>query len=121
MTEKSSPVLSNPPRDEHIAACSLLCSECGKFKADKCRGCQVQPGFAQCNVRRCCAEKKIVGCWECPDFRAPRDYRECGNVNHWIPRLISVFTKSDWPRHLTVLRDEGKGPYLAIKRARKRP
>jgi len=81
----------------------------------------VSPWANEEKVGRFCAEKKIVGCWECPDFRAPRDYRECGNVNHWIPRLISVFTKSDWPRHLTVLRDEGKGPYLAIKRARKRP
>ena len=116
MVEKI-PALSIPPRDEHIAACSLYCSGCGKFKAGRCEGCQVRPGFAQCKVRRCCAEKGVTGCFECKEFPAPRDYRECANVNHWIPRLISLFTKSDWPRYLTILRDEGKGPYLAAKRA----
>jgi hypothetical protein len=112
------PVLSRPPQDEHIAACSLFCSSCGKFKAKRCLGCQVQPGFAKCQVRACCGEKRIAGCWECPDFRAPRPYRECGKVNHWIPRVISLFTKSDWPRHLTILRDEGVARYLEIKRPR---
>jgi hypothetical protein len=111
-------VLSNPPAGEHIAACSLYCSGCGKLEAGRCAGCQIRPGFARCQVRSCCADKAITGCWECPDFRAPRDYRECGKVNHWIPRFISLFTKSDWPRYLTILRDQGKGPYLDVKRAR---
>jgi hypothetical protein len=120
MEGKTPTVLSQPPRDEHIAACSLFCSGCGRFQSGKCEGCQIRPGFAQCRVRGCCADRKITGCHECPEFAAPRDYRECGKVNHWIPRLISLFTKSDWPRYLTILRDEGKGPYLAAKRARGR-
>jgi hypothetical protein len=118
MTKEQIKVLSRPARDEHIAACSLYCSGCGRFKAGRCEGCQVRPGFASCRVRGCCADKGITGCWECTDFRAPRDYRECKKVHHFIPRFISIFTKSDWPRYLTILRDQGKGPYLEAKRAR---
>jgi hypothetical protein len=118
MGDAKNAAMSNPPRDEHIAACSLYCSGCRKFQRGKCEGCQIHPGFAQCQVRRCCVEKKITGCFECPEFRAPRDYRECGKVNHWIPRLISRFTKSDWPGTLALLRDQGKQAYLKAKRAR---
>ena len=55
-------------------------------------------------------------CAECPDFRSPRDYRECRKVNNFIAKTISLFTGSDRPAALALLRDHGREKYLAVKR-----
>ncbi len=109
--------LSHPPKDAHIAACGLFCTNCGKFAKGSCAGCQEAPGFGRCAVRLCCAEKHITNCAECPDFKAPRDYRECKKVHNVISRVISLFTGSDRPSALALLRDKGQDAYLAAKRA----
>jgi len=112
----TSKVLSNPPREEHIAACGLFCSQCGRFAKGKCQGCQVQPAFSSCPVRSCCESKAITTCAECTDFASPRDYHECPKVWSFIPRVIAFFTGSDRPGALAMLRDQGKEAYIAHKR-----
>ena len=68
-------------------------------------------------MRACCVERKIETCAECPDFKPPRDYRECPKVNHFIAKMFSLFTGSDRPAALALLRDQGREKYLAAKRA----
>ena len=109
-------VISSPQSDLHIAPCGLFCTHCGKFKRGRCKGCQIEPGFTRCPVRRCCVERRITTCAECPDFPAPRDYRECPKVNNFIARAISLFTGSDRPAALALLRDRSREQYLAVKR-----
>jgi hypothetical protein len=109
--------ISTPSADAHIAPCGLFCSNCGKFRKGRCKGCQVEAGFARCSVRACCVERKIETCAECPDFKPPRDYRECPKVNHFIAKMFSLFTGSDRPAALALLRDQGREKYLAAKRA----
>ena len=77
-----SQAISTPPSDSHVAPCGLFCSNCRKFTRGRCKGCQVEPAFACCPVRGCCIERKIVTCAECPDFKSPRDYKECPKINH---------------------------------------
>ena len=108
--------LSRPSPGEHVAACGLFCTNCRTFQAGRCQGCQVSPAFASCPTRRCCAGKGIVGCWQCDELAAPRDYRECKKVNNMIARVISLFTKSDRPGALALIRDRGMEPYLAARR-----
>jgi hypothetical protein len=110
-------VISQPPNDAHIAACGLFCSNCGKFKKGRCQGCQVQPGYAQCATRKCVIEKGIHNCAACPQFAAPRDFRECGKIHNFIARIFALLFGSDRPGALTMLRDQGEGAYLAAKRA----
>jgi hypothetical protein len=109
--------ISQPKADEHIAPCGLFCTACGKFKKGRCQGCQIEPGFAQCTIRQCVIEKGITTCAECADFAKGRDYRECKKVNNVIAKIIAVFTKSDRPGALALLRDEGRDAYLQAKRA----
>ena len=109
-------VISTPPKEAHIAPCGLFCSECGKFKRDKCEGCQIQAGFKQCSIRICVIEKGIKTCAECQEFKAPRDYKECKKVNNFIAKVISLITGSNRPAALALLRDEGIESYLVEKR-----
>ncbi len=108
--------ISNPPADAHIAPCGLFCTDCGAFKKGRCKGCQIQAGSSKCPVRRCVVAKGISLCSECDEFRAPRSFRECRKVNSFVARVISLFTGSDRPGALAVLRDEGKEAYLAARR-----
>jgi hypothetical protein len=108
--------VSNPPPDAHIAPCGLFCTECGKFKRGRCKGCQVEAGFSRCPVRRCCVERQIATCAECADFKAPRDYRECRKVHNPISRVIGFFTGSSRPDALALLRNKGREAYLAEKK-----
>jgi hypothetical protein len=108
--------LSHPSREEHIAACGLFCTNCRKVQSGKCAGCQEAPGFSRCATRACCAEKGIVGCFECRDFSG-RDYRECRKVHNPISRIFAFVFGSDRPAALALLRDRGREEYLKQKRA----
>jgi hypothetical protein len=108
-------VISTPAAGEHIAPCGLFCSACGKFKKGRCRGCQVEPGFSQCAVRKCVIAQGITTCAECHDM-AGHTYRDCKKVNNVISRVIGFFTKSDRCGALELLRDGGREGYLVAKR-----
>jgi hypothetical protein len=109
-------VISRPDPTAHIAPCGLFCSNCGKFRAGRCQGCQIEPGFGRCPIRRCVVERSIQHCAACPDFAAPRDYRECGKVNNLIAQIIGFVLRSNRPGALALLRDQGPAAYLAEKR-----
>ena len=109
------PTLSEPQRDAHIAACGLFCTNCRRFKSDKCQGCQVAPPFKSCPVRKCCAEKAISDCGQCDEFTGARDYRECKKLNNIISKVIGFLTGSDRPGACAMLRDQGRELYLKHK------
>jgi hypothetical protein len=44
------------------------------LKELKCVGCRDGGGSPTCEIRICCGEKEIAGCWECDDFK------ECGKL-----------------------------------------
>ena len=108
--------MSNPPAEEHIAACGLFCTNCDKFKAGKCPGCQIAPGYRRSAVRMCCVEKGITTCAECDELPSPASYRNCKNLNSLIARAFALVYRSDRPAALALLRDEGKTAYLQTKR-----
>jgi hypothetical protein len=111
------PVLSEPPRDAHIAACGLFCTNCRRFKSNKCPGCQVAPPFKSCPVRKCCNDQGITDCGQCAEFAAPRDYRECKKLNNMISKVIGFFTGSDRVAACAMLRDQGRDQYMHHKAA----
>lgn len=113
--KQPSVVLSRPAADEHIAACGIFCSNCSRFKAGKCEGCQVEPGY-ECATRDCCIEKVIIGCWKCEEFKAPADYRECGKINTFMSKVWKLLYKVDRPAALAMLRDQGNEAFLEIKK-----
>jgi hypothetical protein len=109
--------ISQPPAEAHIACCGLFCTNCGAFKKGKCQGCQIAPRFARCAVRACCAQKGIANCAACPEFAAPRHYRECPKLYNFIARAMAFVFRSDRLGALTMLRDQGEAVFLTAKRA----
>jgi hypothetical protein len=112
-----SQTISTPPKNAHVAACGLFCTNCGKFKKGKCAGCQIEPGFSRCATRACCVSKEIETCAQCDDFLAPRDFRECKKIDNVIARIMALIFGSNRPAALALLRDQGIDAYLASKRA----
>ena len=56
-----------------VAYCGLMCGLC--FLADKCDGCKTASNRCDrncsdegCQQKNCCEDRKIAGCWECPDL-----------------------------------------------------
>ncbi|RJO68700.1 MAG: DUF3795 domain-containing protein [Myxococcales bacterium] len=107
--------LSSPPKDAHVAACGLFCSNCGRFKKGKCEGCQIAPAWASCPVRACCAERRITTCAECTAFAAPGDFHDCKKLNNFIAKVFAFVFGSDRLGSLVLLRDKGMAAYLAEK------
>jgi len=108
--------LSQPVPDAQIAACGLFCTNCGAFKKGRCEGCQIAPRFKSCKIRACCADKGIIGCWECDEFKE-RDFADCKKINNFMAKVFAVLFKSDRPGALLMLRDQGIEKYLEVKRA----
>ena len=108
--------ISNPQADEHIAACGLFCTNCGKFKSGKCQGCQIAPGFQRCSIRKCVVEKGITTCAECDEFQSPSSYAECKKINNLMAKVFALIFRSNRPAALALLRDEGREAYLEAKR-----
>ncbi len=108
--------ISRPPEDEHIAACGLFCTNCGKFKKGRCQGCQIEAGVKSCKIRSCCIEKEITTCADCDEFAAPRSYKECKNINNFIAKIFALIFRSDRPAGLAMIRDEGAPAFIEYKR-----
>jgi hypothetical protein len=108
--------ISTPSAEEHIAACGLFCTNCGKFKKGKCQGCQITPGFQRCSIRKCVIEKGITTCAECDEFASPRSYAECKKINNLMAKVFALIFRSNRPAALALLRDEGREAYLQVKR-----
>lgn len=55
-------------RRKGIAFCGLACCLCEEQPG--CSGCQTGgcPGANDCQNFRCCTERKLDGCWQCPEF-----------------------------------------------------
>jgi len=109
-------VLSEPPRDAHVAACGLFCTNCGSFKKGRCQGCQVKPCFASCPVRACCESKGILNCSDCGDFKIEAELRDCKKLNNFIAKAFSLVFGSNRPAALALLREKGRDAYLEEKR-----
>jgi hypothetical protein len=54
-----------------VAYCGLVCGLCPP--PHKC-DCRSRPARKDCPIRACCIEKKLDGCWQCPDFPCHMGY-----------------------------------------------
>lgn len=53
-----------------VAPCGLACGLCKNATPEKgsCVGCQAGGGNQECELRPCCAERQLKGCWQCAEF-----------------------------------------------------
>ena len=62
---------------KHYDECYTVLGLMVKFRCKK--GCRAGGGSPQCKIRRCCQDKELEGCWECPEFK------ECEKLDFLIP------------------------------------
>lgn len=65
---------------DSVGYCGLVCSLCHVAAENGCAGCRsVENSCGRhlsdggCHQRRCCTERKLNGCWECPDVDCGAD------------------------------------------------
>ena len=70
-----------------VAPCGLICELCSE--RTHCNGCNFSKQNeieCCCFQRKCCDEKNLKGCWECPDFSCGKDMHD---VSQHGVRLIA--------------------------------
>ena len=87
-----------------VACCGLYCGACGKYLAEKCRGCRENEKASWCGVRSCCLEHGYAGCADCREFP---EVRECGKFNNFIARIIGFVLRSDRAACVRLIREKG--------------
>jgi hypothetical protein len=97
---------SNHPRI--IAYCGLYCSNCNKFKNEKCPGCMENEKASWCKIRLCCREREIANCGECKEFQNPMD---CSMYNNFMSRAFGFIFRSDRARCVAHIRAKGADDY----------
>lgn len=76
----------------------------------KCDGCRSGGGPPFCEIRKCCGEKGIKGCWECDEFKDYSELKEC-------EKLQFLKTHGDGHiKNLVILREKGEEAFIKGER-----
>jgi hypothetical protein len=68
---------------ESIACCGLICGLCQPADVCSCHAnnhCGKRLAPESCYQHKCCTEKGLNGCWECPDAPCGKDMHAAGKV-----------------------------------------
>jgi len=95
---------------ELIAYCGLYCGACKSHLKGKCPGCHDNTKAGWCKVRTCCIEHSYRSCADCTIFEDPRD---CGKLNNFFARLMSLVFRSNRFACLALIREKGYEEYAA--------
>jgi hypothetical protein len=88
-----------------LAYCGLVCSDCGAYLKNKCKGCHSdKPMNRGCKVKPCAMEKNCTTCGDCGDFT---DLKECKKLNNWISKIFGLIFRSDRIGNLYRIREIG--------------
>lgn len=108
MTETSQTVI--------VACCGLVCSNCGAYKRDKCKGCHSdKPLFASCPVKACATFRQFSTCAECTPYH---DLTQCGKLHNYISRLFGWVFGTNRIGNLCRIREIGLEAFKAEKQAK---
>ena len=81
------------PSNVVLAACGLVCSECGAYRKNKCGGCPSGTQmYKSCPVRKCAGDRNFTTCAQCNDFP---DLRACKKLNSFIAKVFGFIFRSN--------------------------
>jgi hypothetical protein len=88
-----------------VACCGLICSDCARFKKNKCGGCRSKrPVFLNCKIRKCNIENHYYTCAECKYFE---ELKECKKLNNMISKIFEFIYKTKRIENLNRIREIG--------------
>lgn len=89
--------------EQIIANCGLVCTDCGMYKKEKCKGCfSGKPMFTNCPIKKCVTEKNIQTCAECKEFS---DLKKCKKLNNLISKVVGFIFRTDRIGNLNKMRE----------------
>ena len=94
----------------NIAYCGLYCEECGRYKKEKCPGCEKNEKASWCSIRKCCMENSYRSCAECTSFSEPM---ECKKFNNPISKVIGFVFRSDRNKCISYIKKNGYAAYAS--------
>jgi len=96
--------------DNQIAKCGLFCSNCYKFKNEKCGGCETNEKATWCKTRTCCIENNYSSCAECKSTNP----RECKKFSNFVSDIFSIIFRSDRPASIDFIRQNGRDAFIQM-------
>lgn len=94
-----------------VAACGLVCSNCGMYLRGKCQGCFGEvTAFRNCRVKACVREAGIPTCAHCTTFPDPR---RCSILNNPIAWLLGRLFGTSRLDNLDAIREMGMEAFKA--------
>lgn len=95
---------------ELVARCGLYCGTCGAYLKEKCSGCAGDEKAGWRKAHSCSKERGYRTCAECTDFNS---FEDCGKIDNFISKVISLFTHSDRPASLRRIKEIGCAAYAS--------
>lgn len=102
--------MKNPVNPPVVSFCGLYCSNCPKFKKNKCPGCQANNKATWCKVRNCCLETNRSSCAECTDHA---DLKQCPKLNNFVSKAFGLVFNSDRMAGIRYIRSHGPNAFAA--------
>lgn len=66
-----------------IGSCGLACMLCSEKLKGKCEGC-MEAKAAHCDIKACCSNRGISGCYECNEFPCEKEMFQNKRVHAFI-------------------------------------
>ena len=88
--------------NKNIGSCGLACVLCSAMQKGECEGC-LETKASNCEIKKCCIDRTIQGCYECDEFPCEKDMfknnRVCGFIKcvkeMGVEGLVSNLLKND--------------------------
>ena len=97
--------MAEDSKDFVLAYCGLVCSQCGAYLKNRCKGCYSdKPMNRGCKVKPCALERNYSSCAECKDFA---NLKDCKKLNNFISKIFGFIFRSDRIGNLSRIREIG--------------
>lgn len=103
--------MSEQSQDVIVAYCGLICSDCGAYKRNRCKGCYSEkPMNRNCKIRKCTIENSYITCADCTEFT---ELKKCRKLNNLISKFFSFIFRTNRIGNLNRIREVGLEQFKA--------
>jgi len=97
------------PMAKLISYCGMYCGSCPMYQKKNCIGCKYEE-TQNCEIKKCCIEKKYSSCARCKDVK---EYKDCKKLNNFSSKLFGFIFRMDKFSSLELLKSKGQKKYSA--------
>ena len=87
-----------------VSFCGLYCGTYGKYKKEKCMGCQKNEKASWCKIRSCNIENGYLSCADCKEYSDPK---ECKKYSNFVASIFEIIFKSSRKAGIEMIKEIG--------------